>query len=134
VIWSGLFGKNSKDSERKQASQKKKELRKLVKQKQYDAALKIGTEILQKNPYENDVLFIVGGIYYMKSKYKSAISYFEKALEIATFDTDVLILKANSHYHLGEHKQAIQCCAKIREIDPKNKAVSELLSKIESAK
>ena len=130
----GLFSKNPKDSERKQASQKKKELRKLVKQKQYDAALKIGTEILQKNPYENDVSFIVGGIYYMKSKYKSAISYFEKALEIASFDTDVLILKANSHYYIGEHKQAIQCCAKIREIDPKNKAVSELLSKIESAK
>ena len=137
LVWCdlvGLFSKNPKDSERKQASQKKKELRKLVKQKQYDAALKIGTEILQKNPYENDVSFIVGGIYYMKSKYKSAISYFEKALEIATFDTDVLILKANSHYYIGEHKQAIQCCAKIREIDPKNKAVSELLSKIESAK
>ena len=130
----GLFGKNPKDSERKQTSQKKKELRKLVKQKQYDVALKIGTEILQKIPEENDVLFIVGGIYYMKNKYKSAISYFEKALEIATFDTDVLILKANSHYHLGEHKQAIQCCAKIREIDSKNKAVSELLLKIESAK
>jgi tetratricopeptide (TPR) repeat protein len=130
----GLFGKNPKNSERKQTSQKKKELRKLVKQKQYDAALKIGAEILQKIPEENDVLFIVGGICYMKSKYKSAISYFEKALEIATFDTDVLILKANSHYHLGEHKQAIQCCAKIREIDPKNKAVSELLLKIESAK
>ena len=130
----GLFGKNPKDSERKQTSQKKKELRKLVKQKQYDVALKIGTEILQKIPEENDVLFIVGGIYYMKNKYKSAISYFEKALEIATFDTDVLILKANSHYHLGEHKQAIQCCEKIREIDSKNKAVSELLLKIESAK
>ncbi len=130
----GLFSKNPKDSERKQTSQKKKELRKLVKQKQYDAALKIGTEILQKIPEENDVLFIVGGIYYMKNKYKSAISYFEKALEIATFDTDVLILKANSHYHLGEHKQAIQCCQKIREIDSKNKAVSKLLSKIESAK
>ena len=130
----GLFGKNPKDSERKQTSQKKKELRKLVKQKQYDVALKIGTEILQKIPEENDVLFIVGGIYYMKNKYKSAISYFEKALEIATFDIDVLILKANSHYYLGEHKQTIQCCQKIREIDPKNKAVSELLLKIESTK
>ena len=129
----GLFGKNPKNSEIK-PSQKKKELRKLVKQKQYDAALKIGSEILQKIPQENDVLFIVGGIYYMKNKYRSAISYFEKALEIGTYDTDVLILKANSHYHLGEHKQAIQCCEKIKEIDPKNKAVSELLSKIESAK
>ena len=127
----GLFSKNP---EIKTISQKKKELRKLVKQKQYDAALKIGSEILQKTPEDNDVLFIVGGIYYMKNQYKTAISYFEKSLEIATFDIEVLILKANSHYYLGEHKQAIQCCNKIREIDPKNKAVSELLSKIESTK
>ena len=130
----GLFGKNSKNSEIKQTSQKKKELRKLVKQKQYDTALKTGSEILQKIPEENDVLFIVGGIHYMKNQYKTAISYFDKSLKIATFDIEVLLLKANSHYHLGEHKQAIQCCNKIREIDPKNKAVSELLSKIESAK
>jgi len=128
-----LFGKNLKNSEIK-TSQKKKELRKLVKQKQYDAALKIGSKILQKIPEENDVLFIVGGIYYMKNKHKSAISYFEKSLKIATFDIDVLILNANSHYYLGEHKQAIQCCEKIKEIDPKNKSVSELLSKIESIK
>ena len=130
----GLFSKNSKNSEIKHTSQKKKELRKLVKQKQYDIALKIGLEILQKIPEENDVLFIVGGIYYLKNNYSSAISYFEKSLEIGTFDTEVLILKANSHYHLGENKQAIQCCEKIKEIDPKNKAVSELLSKIKSAK
>ena len=130
----GLFSKNSKNSEIKQTSQKKKELRKLVKQKQYDAALKMGSEILQKIPEENDVLFIVGGIHYMKNQYKTAISYFDKSLKIATFDTEVLLLKANSHYYLGEHKQAIQCCTKIKEIDPKNKAVSELLSKIESAK
>ncbi len=127
----GLFGKNP---EIKQISQKKKELRKLVKQKQYDASLKIGSEILQKIPEENDVLFIVGGIHYMKNQYKTAISYFDKSLKIATFDTEVLLLKANSHYYLGEHKQAIQCCNKIKEIDPKNKSVSELLLKIESTK
>lgn len=128
----GLFSKNPKNSEIKHTTQKKKELRKLVKQKQYDAALKTGSEILQKTPHENDVLFIVGGIYYMKNKYRTAISYFDKALEIATLDTEVLTLKANSHYHLGENKLAISCCNKIKEIDPKNKAVSELLSKIES--
>ncbi|HET9008951.1 MAG TPA: tetratricopeptide repeat protein [Nitrosarchaeum sp.] len=128
----GLFSKNPKDSEIKQTRQKKKELRKLVKQKQYDAALKIASEILQKIPEENDVLFIVGGIFYMKNKHRDAITYFDKALEIATFDTEVLTLKANSHYNLGEKKQAIQCCNKIKEIDPKNKAVAELLSKIES--
>jgi tetratricopeptide (TPR) repeat protein len=126
-----LFGKKSKNNEPK-ISQKKKELRKLVKKKQYDEALKMGAEILQKVPEENDVLFIVGGIYYMKNKYSTAISYFQKSLKIGTYDIDVLILKANAHYFLGENKQAISCCDKIKEIDPKNKAVSELLSKINS--
>ena len=70
----------------------------------------------------------------MKNKYRDAITYFDKSLKIAILDAEVLILKANSQYHLGENKQAIQCCNKIKEIDPKNKAVAELLSKIESSK
>ena len=119
---------------KKSISKKKKELRKLVKEKKYDSALRIGSEILKKNPDENDVLFIIGGIYYMKGKYRSAISYFEKSLQIGTHDVEVLILNANSHFRLGNFKQAIICCDTIKEIDPKNKAVLELLEKIESAK
>ena len=76
--------------------------------------------------------FTVGGIYYMKNKYKTAISYFDKVLEISSYDIDVLILKAYSHQKLGENKRAIQCCNKIREIDPKNKTVSELSEKLNS--
>jgi len=123
----GLFGRNSKE---KNTFQKRKELRKLVKQKQHDDALKLGLEILQKAPDEQNVLFIVGGIYYMKNQYKTAMPYFEKALDIGAYDVEVLTLKANSHYFLGEPKKAIECCEKIKEIDPKNKAVAELLSKI----
>ncbi len=129
----GLFGLGSKDPEKKNISKKKKELRQLVKGKKYDSALIIGSEILKKNPQENDVLFILGGIYYMKTKYQTAISYFERALEWATHDVEVLILNANSYFRLGNFKQAISCCNTIKEIDPKNKAVAELLEKIESA-
>jgi tetratricopeptide (TPR) repeat protein len=68
----------------------------------------------------------------MKNKYKIAISYFDKALEIGSYDIDVLLLKAYSHQKLGENKRTIQCCDKIREIDPKNKAVSELLEQLNS--
>ncbi|MDX1595540.1 MAG: CDC27 family protein [Nitrosopumilaceae archaeon] len=125
----GLFSRN-KDPQKKENVKKIKELRKLVKEKKYDQALRIGDEYLKKVPHNHDVLFILGGIYYMKNKYKSAISYFDRALEIGEYDTDVLILKANSHYHLGENKKAISCCDKIKEIDPKNKAVAELLQKI----
>jgi len=124
-----MFGLNSKPKE-KNLLQKRKELRKLVKKKQHDDALKLGLEILQKDPYEQNVLFIVGGIYYMKNQYHTAMPYFEKALEIGAYDVEVLTLKANSHYFLGEPKKALACCDKIKEIDPKNKAVAELLSKI----
>ena len=130
----GLFGFTSKDPNKKNISKKKKELKKLVKEKKYDSALNIGTEILKKNPDENDVLFIMGGIYYMKGKYRTAISYFEKSLKIATHDVEVLILNANSYFRLGNFKQATSCCETIKEIDPKNKAVKELLEKIDSAK
>ena len=130
----GLFGLGSKDPEKKNISKKKKELRKLVKGKNYDSALRTGSEILKKNPHENDVLFIIGGIYYMKTKYQTAISYFERSLEWATHDVEVLILNANSYFKLGNFKQAMSCCNTIKEIDPKNKAVAELLEKIESAK
>ncbi len=128
----GLFGRSKSPLEKKVA-ERKKELRKLVKQKQYEKALKVGNEILEKNHYEQDVLFIVGGIYYMENKLKTAISHFDRSLEIAQFDTELLLLKANAHFRLGELSQAKQCCEKIQEIDSKNRAVKELLEKIEKA-
>lgn len=126
----GLFSRGPKDPQKKKNVQKLKELRKLVKEKKYTEALKSGTDYLEKVPHNHDVLFIVGGIYYVKKKYKTAISYFDKALEIGSYDVDVLLLKAYSHQKLSENKQAIQCCEKIQEIDPKNKTVSELLKQL----
>ena len=128
----GLFSRTPKDPQTKENIQKFKELKKLVKEKKYTDALKSGTEYLEKTPNHHDVLFIVGGIYYMKNNHNTAISYFDKSLEIGSYDIDVLLLKAHSHQKLGENKRAIQCCDKIREIDPKNKAVSELLEQLNS--
>ena len=128
----GLFSRTPKDPQKNENIQKFKELKKLVKEKKYTDALKSGTEYLEKTPNHHDVLFIVGGIYYMKNNHNTAISYFDKSLEIGSYDIDVLLLKAHSHQKLGENKRAIQCCDKIREIDPKNKAVSELLEQLNS--
>jgi len=126
----GLFSRSPKDPQKKKNIQKLKEIRNLVKEKKYDEALKSGRDYLQKVPYNHDVLFIVGGIYYMQNKYSTAISYFDKILEIATYDVAVLLLKAYSHQKLGENKRAIQCCEKIKEIEPKNKSVSELMAQL----
>lgn len=131
TILVGLF-RTPKDPQKKKNIQKFKEFKKLVKEKKYLEALKTGTEYLQKVPHNHDVLFTVGGIYYLKNKHKTAISYFDKALEISSYDPDVLLLKAYSHQKLGENKRTIQCCDKILEIDPKNKAVSKLLEQLNS--
>lgn len=130
----GLFSRTPKDPNQKRNAEKFKEFKKLAKQKKYDEALKSGTEYLRMVPNNHDALFTVGGIYYLKKKYKTAISYFEKALDVAEFDVDVLLLKAYSHQKLGENKRAIQCCEKIKEVDPKNKAVSALLPELKMKK
>ncbi|MBA4436159.1 MAG: tetratricopeptide repeat protein [Nitrosopumilus sp.] len=128
----GLFSRTPKDPIKKKNVEKFKEFQKLAKEKKYDEALKSGTEYLRMAPNNHDAQFTVGGIYYLKKKYKTAISHFDKALEIGSYDVDVLLLKAYCHQKLGENKRAIQCCEKIQEIDPKNKAVSELLSQLNS--
>ena len=128
----GLFSRSPKDPQKKKNIEKIKEIKKLVKEKKYSKALRTGIEYLQKVPNNHDVLFTVGGIYYMQNKYKTAISYFDKVLEISSYDIDVLLLKAYSHKKLGEHKRSIQCCDKILEVDTKNKAASELLEQLTS--
>ncbi len=128
----GLFSRIQKDSELKNNIKKFKEFKKLLKAKKYEDALKSGIELLKTVPYHHDALFMVGGIYYLKDKYKTAIPYFERSLEIGSHDIDVLLLKAYSHQKLGENKQAIQCCEKILEIDPKNNEVSELMRQLNS--
>lgn len=123
----GLFHKSI---EQKEIIKRKKELKALVKDKQYDKVLQIGSELLEKRPDDLDVLFIVGSIYYMRGKHKTSISYFDKILDISSYDPETLLLKANALFELGQYNEAIKCCNKIQEIDPKNKAVLELLSKI----
>lgn len=130
----GLFKKSNNLSEKKILLQKKKELKKLVKEKQYDKVLRLGSEILEKAQDDLDVLFIVGGIYYMQGKHKTAVSYLDKVLGISSYDPEALILKANSMYKLGNYAESEICCNKIKEIDPKNKAANELLEKLSATK
>lgn len=128
----GLFSRTPKDPNKKKNIEKLKEIKKLVKEKKYTAALKSGNDFLHKVPHHHDILFTMGGIYYLQNKYKTAISYFDKALEIGSYDVEVLLLKAYSHQKLSENKRAIQCCEKIQEIDPKNKSVLKLLGELNS--
>jgi len=128
----GLFSNATKDPALKNNVKKFKEFKKLLKAKKYDEALKTGTELLKTVPNHHDALFMVGGIYYLKNKYKTSISFFDKSLDIGAYDVDVLLLKAYSHQKLGENNRAISCCKKILEVDPENTSVAELLKQLNS--
>ena len=127
----GFFSKGSKNKDKKYLQSKKSELKKSVKEKKYAKALKIGSEILKKNPDDLDVLFILGGLNYMNGKFSQAISYLDKVLDTSSYDPEALLLKANSHFKLGQYKESISSCEKIIEVDPKNKGAIELLEKIQ---
>ena len=120
--------------ERKKALMRKKELKKLFKEKKYEKVLKLGEEILEKIPEDLDVLFIVGALLYKKGRIKTSMPYFDRVLEISQYDPEVLILKANCLLKLAKYDEALACCNKVKEIDEKNKAVAALLQKISKAK
>lgn len=126
----GLFSRSPKDPQLQKNIKTLREVKSLVRKKKYPEALKLGIAYLQKVPNNHDVLFTVGGIYYMKNQYRTAISYFDKALAIGSYDIDVLLLKAYSHQKLSENSQAVRCCKKIQEIDPKNRSVLALLAEL----
>ena len=132
IILVGLFSKTPEDIAFKKNIEQFKKFKKLVKGKKYPEALKLGLDYLEKVPYNHDALFTIGGIYYLKNKYRAAISYFDRALETGDSDVEVLLLKAYSHQKLQENEIAINCCKKIQDLDPKNKSVLNLLSELNS--
>ena len=129
-----FFQKNPGNDRKSFLREKKSELKKLVKIKNYDKALGIGEKILEKNPDDLDVLFILGGIHFMRKKYLKSISYFDKVLDVSSYDPEALLLKANALFELGQNEDALAHCNKIKEIDPKNKGVNDLLKKISGNK
>ena len=132
IILVGLFSKTPEDIASKKNIEQFKKFKKLVKKKKYPEALKLGLDYLEKVPYSHDTLFTIGGIYYLKNKYRTAISFFDRALETGDSDVEVLLLKAYSHQKLQENSIAIDCCKKIQDLDPKNKSVFNLISELDS--
>jgi len=116
----GLFNNNPR-----------RKLRKLVKEKKYDEALKYGHEIEKSLDHDPDISFIIGTIYFIIGDAQKTISYMNKTLEIGQFDIDALSIKASVFLNQRKKSEVIQCCEKIREIDPKNKALKEIEEELE---
>lgn len=135
TIMTGLFSSNKKSDPKKGMGAKMlKEFKNYVSEKKYDAALRCGSEYINKiGDHHHDLLFTMGAIYHMKARHTHAIKYLDMALEIGSYDTEALLLKARSHMILGQKSRAAESCKKIQEVDPKNTEAIEILDMINSS-
>ncbi len=110
----------------------KRRLRKLVKEGEYKEAVEFGKSLEEKNPNDADLLFIMGGLFYILKDAKPALNYFDRVLEIIGIDQETLLLKANVHVFLKEFDIAIECCNKVLEVNFDNMEARNLLERLQN--
>ena len=110
----------------------KRRLRKLVEEGEYKEAVEFGKSLEEKNPNDPDLLFIMGGLFYILKDAKPALNYFDRVLEIIGVDQETLLLKANVHVFLKEFDIAIECCNKVIEVNFDNMEAKNLLNRLQN--
>ncbi|NNL59262.1 MAG: tetratricopeptide repeat protein [Nitrosopumilus sp.] len=110
----------------------KRKLKKLLKDGEYDEAVRFGKSIEAEYSDDPDFMFIMGSVYFIVEDAKKALPYFEKSFHLNPKDVENLTLKTNVHLALEQKDEAIDCCKKILELDPKNFEAADLLEELES--
>ena len=88
--------------------------------KQYEKALSLCHEAMQKFPNNWELYCLAGQLYQDTKKYEEAIFYFEKAGEIGTYFCDEKYSIAMCYRELGKFKEAYQIYLEIADIHRKN--------------
>ena len=88
--------------------------------KQYEKALEVCKEALQKYPDNWELCLLVGCIYRDMKKYEEAIIYYEKAGKIGTYFCDEKYSIAMCYRDLGKFKEAHRLYLEIADIHRKN--------------
>ena len=88
--------------------------------KQYEKALAVCTEALQKYPDNWELCLSMGDIYYCMEKYDEAIVWLEKAGKIGTYFCDEKYTIALCYRKLEKFKEAYQVYLEIADIHRKN--------------
>ncbi len=109
----------------------KRHLKKLLKDGEYNDAVKFGKSLESEYSNDHDFMFIMGSIYFIVDDAKKALPYFEKALELDNNDVETLTLKTNVHLALEQKDKAIDCCRHIIKLQPKNSEAQNLLEELE---
>jgi len=109
----------------------KRNLRKLIKEGEFEEAIALGNSMEEKYQYDPDFIIIMAGIFYILQDAKKTLQYVDRVLEINEFDTDALGLKLRVHQHLKETNKVIECCKKILEVDSDAYDVRTILNELE---
>ena len=110
----------------------KRRLKKLLKDGEYNEAVKFGKSLESKYSNDHDFMFIMGSVYFIVDDAKNALPYFEKAFELDNADIENLTLKTNVHLALEQKNEAIDCCRRILKLQPENSEAKSLLEELES--
>ena len=112
-------------------SKPKRNLRKLIKQGDFEEAIALGNSMEEKYRYDPDFIFIMASIFYILQDPKKTLQYIDRVLEINEYDTDALGLKLRVHQHFQENLKVIECCKKILEVDSDAYEVKTILNELE---
>ena len=112
-------------------SKPKRNLRKLIKQGDFEEAIALGNSMEEKYQYDPDFIFIMASIFYILNDPKKTLSYLNRVLEINEYDTEALGLKLRVHQHFNENAKVIECCKKILEVDSDAFDVRNILNELE---
>ena len=109
----------------------KRRLKKLIKDGEYDEAIRLGTSLEPDLSDDHDFMFIMGSIYLIVEDAQKALPYFEKAIRLDGDDVETLALKTNAHLALGQKDDAVACCRRILELRPGHTEAGRLLGELE---
>ena len=110
----------------------KRRLKKLLKDGEYDEAIKFGKSLESEYSDDHDFMFIMGSVFSIVDDPKRALPYFEKAYQLDSNDVENLTLKTNAHLALEQKDEAIECCKLILKLQPKNTEAQDLLKELEN--
>ena len=90
----------------------------LVNTKQYDRAIDIYKEILERKPTDQDVWYQLGQAYFNAAKFQDAIGAWGQLLNIDTTNAEALYMTGLSYQKKGEVEKGRQLCDKAIVWDP----------------
>ncbi len=110
----------------------KRHIKKLLRDGEYDEAIKFSLNLESEYSNDHDFMFILGSAFFIVDDAKKALPYFEKAFELDNDDIETLTLKTNVHLALEQKNEAIECCKLVVKLQPKNLEAQDLLEKLKS--